>query len=73
MAFHRVLISEQIIAQVQESLFHVTSVEVLRRDTIVCEFPDILREAATEIEKRVLRFRVFETGKDTRVARLKGY
>ena len=37
------------------------------------EFPDILREAAAEIEKRVLRFRIFETGKYTRVAWLEGY
>ena len=70
--FQRIFVFEQIIAQIQEALFEVAGVEILRRDAIVSEFPYILREAAAKVEKRVLRLRSFQQREDTRVAWLEG-
>ncbi len=36
------------------------------------QFPDVLREAAAEVEERVLRLRFFEEGQDASVARVAG-
>ena len=72
MPFHRLLVFEQIVAQVKEALLLIACVEILGRDAVVHEFPYVLREAAAEVEKCVLRFRLLEEGQDTRVAGLGG-
>ena len=73
MPFHRLLVFEQIVAQVKEALLLIACVEIIGRDAVVDEFPDVLREAAPEVEKCVLRLGLLEEGEDTRVAGLGGY
>lgn len=60
MAFHRFLVSKQIVAQVEEFLLKVACVKVFGRDAVVHEFPYVLREAAAEVQKRVRGFRFLE-------------
>lgn len=69
----RVLVSEQIIAQIKETLFEVARVEVFRRDAIMGEFSRVLSETAAKVEKGVPRLWFFKEREDTWVAWLVGY
>ena len=71
--FKYVLVSEQIIAHVQEALFEVARVERFGRDAIVGKFSCVLSKTAAEVEKSMLRLRFFEKREDTGVAWLVGY
>lgn len=73
MPFHCIPVLEQIVAQVQEALFEVTRVEILGRGAVVSELLDVLSEAAAEIKKFMLRFRISKQREDTLIGWLKGY
>lgn len=66
------MISEELVAQVEELPVEIATDKVLRRRTVERNFADILTETAAEVKERRRMTWILECGKHTRIRRMLG-